>query len=76
MNCDQSKLCPHSIAMWLSLSSAASYLDVSVDTMSRRAAEWSEKFIPDKVRWKHLKLGEGTRKERRYFVPDLEALLH
>ena len=31
--------------------------------------------VPGKLRYKLLKLGEDTWRERRYFEPDLEALL-
>ncbi len=60
---------------WLSLSSAAEFLDVSTDTVLRRAVEWTDSPIPGKLRYKCLKLGEGTRMERRYYRPDLETLL-
>lgn len=60
---------------WLSLSGSAEYLDVSTDTVLRRAVPWSDDYVPGKVRWKYLKLGEGTRQERRYWVEDLGAML-
>lgn len=60
---------------WFALSSAAKYLDVSEDTINRRGILWQEGPVPGKLRWKPLKLGEGTRMERRYFRDDLEALL-
>ena len=61
--------------IWLSLASAAEFLDLSRDTVLRRATEWQEYSVPGKVRYKYLKLGEGTRMERRYYRSDLEALL-
>ena len=63
--------------MWVSLSGAANCLDVSTETIGRRAVEWPKhnQSVPSKIRYKFLKLGEGTRQERRYYVPDLEALL-
>jgi hypothetical protein len=60
---------------WLSLSGAAEYIDVSNDTISRRAVPWADQPVPGCIRWKYLKLGENTRQERRYFSEDLEALL-
>lgn len=60
---------------WFSLSSAAKYLDVSEDTVNRRGIPWQDKPVPGKLRWKLLKLGEGTRMERRYFRDDLDGLL-
>jgi hypothetical protein len=60
---------------WFSLSTAAKYLDVSEDTVNRRGIPWQEKPAPGRLRWKLLKLGEGTRMERRYFRDDLDTLL-
>ena len=65
--------------LWASLSGAAEFVDVSVDTVLRRAVEFLGD--PDQiqlhtcpegmVRFKKLKLGKDTRQERRYYVPDL-----
>ncbi len=63
------------ISQWLSLSGSAEFIDVSTDTIGRRAHSWQKEAVPGKVRFKLLKLGEGTRMERRYYVPDLEAWL-
>lgn len=60
---------------WFSLGSAARYLDVSADTINRRATPWCDNPVPGKLRWKLLKLGEGTRMERRYLRDDLDAML-
>jgi len=62
---------------WASLSGAAAYIVVSTDTIGRRAVPVVERKprVPEKVRWKFLKLGEGTRMERRYFVEDLDFWL-
>ncbi len=60
---------------WLSLSSAAKYIDASPDTVNRRGIPWQEKTVPGRLRWKFLKLGPNTRMERRYFRDDLDALL-
>ena len=71
---------PHNLVMrnitkWASLSEAAAFINVSVDTISRRTVLWTDVPQPGKVRYKLLKLGVGTRKERRYHVPDLETWL-
>lgn len=58
-----------------SLSEAAEFINVSLDTISRRAALWTDIPRPGKARYKLLKLGDGTRMERRYYVPDLETWL-
>jgi hypothetical protein len=60
---------------WLSRKGAAEKLDVSVDTIERRAIPWQDVPVPGKLRYKYLKLGEETRQERRYCEEDLEALL-
>jgi hypothetical protein len=65
--------------LWASLSGAAELIDVSVDTILRRAVDYEaepEKIhlypCPQgKVRRKKLKLGEGTRQDHRYYTPDL-----
>jgi len=61
--------------MWLSLAKAAEFLDVSKDTVLRRAVEWSDEAVPGKVRTKYLVLGNDTRSDRRYYLPDLEKWL-
>ena len=61
--------------VWLSLANAAEYLDVSKDTVLRRAVEWSDEPVPGKVRTKYLALGTDTRQDRRYYLPDLERWL-
>ena len=63
---------------WLSLSSAAEFLDVSTDTILRRTVPWpkdDDNPILGRIRYKKLMLGEKTRMERRYYKPDLEAFL-
>lgn len=63
------------LTVWQSASGAAKFLDVSADTIHRRAIPWHESQVQGKIRFKLLKLGDGTRMERRYYKPDLEALL-
>lgn len=62
-------------SQWLSRSGASEYLDVSPDTVERRAIAWKSEPIEGRIRWKFLKLGDDTRQERRYYVADLESLL-
>ena len=59
---------------WLSLKAAAAKISVSEDSIGRRAVPWQQSLVPQHVRYKLLKLDEGTRQVRRYFEPDLEAL--
>ena len=60
---------------WLSRKDAAKKVSVSVDTIERRAVPWQDQRVPNRIRFKLLKLAEDTRQERRYFEPDVEALL-
>ena len=60
---------------WLSRKDAAKKISVSVDTVERRAVPWQDQRVPLRIRFKLLKLAEDTRQERRYFEPDVEALL-
>ncbi len=72
------------ITLWASLSRAAAIIDVSPDTILRRAVEYRGKPeeihqhpCPEgKIRCKKLKLGENTRQEKRYYVPDLSKWLN
>ena len=61
--------------IWLCASNAAESIDVSPDTIHRRALVWQDKAVPGKIRFKLLKLGPDTRMERRYYRPDLESWL-
>jgi hypothetical protein len=60
---------------WLSRRGAAEKLDVSVDTVERRAIPWQEEPVTGRLRYKYLKLGDQTRQDRRYCEEDLDALL-
>lgn len=61
---------------WLSLGGIAAYIDVSTDTVLRRAIPWQDLPVRGKIRFKHLKLGDGTRQERRYYAQDATDLLN
>lgn len=63
------------MSKWLSLSEAAKYLDCSSDTILRRAVPWQEKHVSNRIRYQYLKLDEDTRRERRYWVDDLDAMM-
>jgi hypothetical protein len=64
---------------WLCCSHASAMIDVSDDTIQRRAVPWDDKVgsREGKIRYKHLDLNPGSRKkkERRYYAPDVLALL-
>lgn len=70
--------------LWASLSGAAQLVDVSIDTILRRAVEFvgnTEEIhlhpCPEgMVRFKKLKLGKDTRQDRRYYTPDLVRWLN
>jgi len=61
--------------VWLSAKEAAKKLSVSTDTIERRAIPWQDAGEPYKVRYKYLVLSEGAEPVRRYYEPDVEALL-
>jgi hypothetical protein len=63
------------VTVWLSAKEAAKKLSVSTDTIERRAIPWQDAGEPYKVRYKYLVLGEGAEPVRRYYEPDVEALL-
>jgi hypothetical protein len=63
------------ITVWLSAKEAAKKLSVSTDTIVRRAIPWQDAREPHKVRYRYLLLGEGAEPIRRYYEPDVEALL-
>jgi hypothetical protein len=63
------------VTVWLSAKEAAKKLSVSTDTIERRATPWQDAGEPYKVRYKYLVLGEGAEPVRRYYEPDVEALL-
>jgi hypothetical protein len=64
-----------SVSAVFSRKAAAAKISVSEDTIDQRALEWQHEPAPGRIRLKRLKLGEDTRQERRYFEPDVEALL-
>lgn len=61
--------------IWLSRKAAARQISRSGDTVKRRGIPWRDDFIEGKLRWKWLELDESTRKQRRYFESDVEAML-
>lgn len=66
-------------SVWGRLARAAQSVDVSTDTILRRAVEFPAKAsqidlhpVPKgRIRFKKLKLGDDARQERRYYLPDL-----
>jgi len=61
--------------IWLSRKQAAAKISVSVDTIERRAIAWQKDPVPNRLRYKMLKLGDDTRQPRRFYEPDVEAML-
>jgi len=65
--------------LWASLSGAAQLVDVSTDTILRRAVEFLgnpneiqlQPCPEGMVRFMKLRLGKDTRQDRRYYTPDL-----
>jgi hypothetical protein len=64
------------IIRWLSVRGAAAKIDASTDTIERRAIPWQDTPVAYSIRYKYLVLDEGGERTRRYFEPDLEALIH
>ena len=50
-------------------------IDVSKDTILRRSVPWRDEPILHRIRYRLLALDQGTRRERRYFASDVEALM-
>jgi len=74
MDCTKFEICPHRRRMWVSRVQAATLTGYHVISISRKAVDWTDKPIPGMVRSKRLRLGDHTRQEPRFFLPDLEAL--
>jgi hypothetical protein len=51
------------------------YIGFSRDCVEARAVPWQDDHIPFKVRFKHVIGDEGAEPIRRYYRPDLDALL-
>lgn len=62
-------------ARWVKGKSLAAFLDVSRDTIERRAVPWQESPVPHRFRFKLLQLDATTPPERRYFLRDAEQCL-
>ena len=62
--------------MWLGGKDAGEYLGVSRDFVEERAVAWVDEPVPGMLRYKHMVTKSNGEPIRRYFVPDLDALLH
>lgn len=65
---------------WLSAQHAAAAIDVSTDSIERRAVPWdpdlpNNGYNEGKVRYKELGLNVGKKGDRRYYAPDVFELL-
>jgi hypothetical protein len=72
------------IFIWLSAKDAGKKISRHPDTINRRGIPWPpegkyghhpDERIPYKLRFKYLVMDEGGEPEKRYFEPDLEAML-
>ena len=61
--------------MWYRGKEGSEFVGISRDTLEHRAIPWQPQPVPFKVRFKLLVLDEGAEPVRRYYRPDLEALL-
>jgi hypothetical protein len=60
---------------WVKCATLCNYLDISDDTVARRATPWVEEHVPHKFRWKEMSLNEAAKPEKRYWFPDALAFL-
>ena len=63
------------VHVWLSVLEAAKKISSSTDTIERRAIPWQPDHVQFKIRFKFLVLDKKGQRTRRYYEPDVEALL-
>jgi hypothetical protein len=63
------------VIIWLSAREAARKLSTSHDTINRRGVPWQPFPIRYRMRFKFMVLDEGGEPEKRYYEPDVEAML-
>lgn len=61
--------------LWLRCKTIAEILDVSRDTVERRAIPWQDHPVRHCFRYKLLELSPDTDPERRYYLPDVKTFL-
>jgi len=63
--------------MWLSGKEAGEYIGMSRDYVEDRAVPWpdDDSYVPFKVRYRFIVGQKGAVPVRRYFRPDLDALM-
>ena len=63
--------------MWLSGKEAGAYIGMSRDYIEDRAVPWpdDDTHVPYKVRYQFIVGGKGAVPVRRYYRPDLDALM-
>jgi hypothetical protein len=60
---------------WVKCATVCNYLDISDDTVLRRAVPWQDDPIPFKFRYKEMTLDAGGKPEKRYWLPDVVGFL-
>jgi hypothetical protein len=60
---------------WVKCATLCAYLDISDDTVTRRAVAWQDDPVPHKFRFTEMVLNEGKEPEKRYWFPDAKAFL-
>src|SRR3974390_903443 len=60
---------------WVRCSTLCNYLDISDDTVLRRAVPWQDDPVPHKFRFKELLLDGGGEPQKRYWFPDAVSFL-
>lgn len=63
--------------MWLSGKEAGEYIEMSRDYVEDRAVPWpdDDAYVPYKVRYQYIVGKKGADPVRRYYRPDLDALI-
>jgi hypothetical protein len=62
-------------ARWVRCVTLCNFLDISADTVARRATPWQETPVPHKFRFRELMLDAGAKPEKRYWFPDALSFL-
>jgi len=60
--------------MWLKKNTAAEFRDLSSLRIGPMGLPWQNGYRPFHICWKYLQLDQGGRLDKRYYLPDLDAL--
>jgi hypothetical protein len=60
--------------MWLKKNTAAEFRNLSSLRIGPMGLPWQNGYRPFHICWKYLQLDQGGRLDKRYYLPDLDAL--